>query len=65
MEKCIRQLPPLRISETLETALMRLAAGQERTLSDYIKLVLSHHAFGHSTSIDMHTPQGKNEGASQ
>lgn len=52
MEKCIRQLPPLRVSEPLETALMRLAAGQERSLSEYIKLVLVHHCFGHSQSID-------------
>lgn len=52
MEKCIRQLPPLRVSEPLETALMRLAAGQERSLSEYIKLVLSHHVFGHAPTID-------------
>ena len=52
MEKCIRQLPPLRVTEPLETALMRLAASQERTLSDYIKLVLSHHVFGHASSVD-------------
>jgi hypothetical protein len=65
MEKCIRQLPPLRISETLETALMRLAAGQERTLSEYIKLVLVHHVFGHAISMDMHLQSSKQEGASQ
>lgn len=53
MEKCIRQLPPIRVTETLETALMRLAAGQERTLSEYIKLVLSHHVFGHAQSVDV------------
>lgn len=52
MEKCIRQLPPLRVSESLETALMRLAAGQERSLSEYIKLVLSHHVFGHGATMD-------------
>lgn len=43
-EKCTRQLPPLRVSETLEVALLRLAAAQERTLSEYIKLVDSRHA---------------------
>ena len=52
MEKCTRQLPPLRVSETLEMALMRLAATQERTLSEYVKLVLSHHVFGHAQSVD-------------
>lgn len=65
MEKCIRQLPPLRVSETLETALMRLAAVQERTLSEYIKLVLAHHVFGHATSMDAHLQSAKNDGASQ
>ncbi len=52
MEKCTRSLPPLRVPESLETALMRLAAAQERSLSDYVKLVLSHHVFGHAQSID-------------
>lgn len=52
-EKCTRQLPPLRVSETLETALMRLAAAQDRTLSEYIKLVLNRHVFGHGQSVDV------------
>lgn len=51
VEKCTRQLPPLRVTEPLETALMRLAASHERTLSDYIKLVLVHHVFGHGVSV--------------
>lgn len=51
-EKCTRQLPPVRIPESLETALMRLAAVNERTLSEYVKLVLIHHAFGHASSVD-------------
>lgn len=65
MEKCIRSLPSLRVSEPLETALMRLAAGQERTLSEYVKLVLVHHVFGHGASMDMHHQDSKNEGAVQ
>ena len=65
MEKCIGQLPQLRVSESLETALMRLAAAQERTLSDYIKLVLNHHVFGHATSIDMRHQQSNQDGALQ
>lgn len=52
MEKCIRHLPQIRVPESLETALMRLAAGHERTLSEYIKLVLAHHVFGHAVTID-------------
>lgn len=59
MEKCIRNLPPLRVSEPLETALMRLAAGQERSLSEYIKLVLSHHVFGHAVTIDVQATEIK------
>lgn len=50
-EKCTRQLPPVRIPESLETALMRLAAVNERTLSEYVKLVLIHHVFGHASSV--------------
>ena len=50
-EKCIRQLPTIRISDTLETALMRLAARDERSLSEYIRLSLERHAFGHAASF--------------
>ena len=50
-EKCIRQLPTIRITESLETALMRLAARDERVLSDYIRLTLERHAFGHAISV--------------
>lgn len=51
MDKCIRQLPPLRVTEQLETDLMRLAAKDERTLSEYMKLALMHHVYGHAGSI--------------
>jgi hypothetical protein len=50
-EKCVAQLPPLRVSERLETALMRLAARDERALSDYIRVVLEHHVFGHVGNV--------------
>jgi hypothetical protein len=50
-EKCIRQLPTIRISETLETVLMRMAARDDRTLSEYVRLVLERHAFGHAGSV--------------
>ena len=50
-EKCIRQLPTIRISDSLETALMRLAARDERSLSEYIRLSLERHAFGHALSV--------------
>jgi hypothetical protein len=49
--KCTSTLPALRVSERLETALMRLAARDDRALSDYIRLVLERHAFGHAGSL--------------
>jgi len=64
MDKCIRQLPPVRVPETLETALMRLAASQERTLSEYIKLVLSHHVWGHGGSVDIRATNDNSGGHS-
>ena len=51
IEKRIRQLPPVRVSEGLELALMRLAAADDRSLSDYIRHVLERHAFGHVPSV--------------
>ena len=57
-EKCTRQLPPLRVPETLELTLHRLAARDDRSLSEYIKLVLSRHAFGHSSSVDANADVG-------
>jgi hypothetical protein len=50
-EKCTRQLPPIRVGETLETALMRLAAADDRSLSEYLRLILERHAFGHARSL--------------
>jgi len=62
-EKCTRQLPPVRVSETLETGLMRLAAKDERALSEYIKLVLSHHVFGHGPMVEQDHFDDKRERA--
>ena len=50
-EKCIRNLPPVRVSDTLERALMRLAARDDRSLSEYIRLVLTRHALGHAVML--------------
>lgn len=50
-EKCIRQLPPVRVSETLERALMRLAAADDRSLSEYIRIVLTRHVMGHVATL--------------
>lgn len=50
-EKCIRNLPPVRVSDSLERALMRLAARDDRSLSEYIRMVLTRHAFGHGSTV--------------
>ena len=50
-EKCIRNLPPVRVSDALESALMRLAARDDRSLSEYIRLVLARHAMGHAAML--------------
>lgn len=52
MPKCIRTLPSLRVTECLELALMRLAAADDRSLSDYVRLVLERHVFGHAAHGD-------------
>ncbi len=40
-------LPSVRIREELEIALLRLANRDHRVLSDYIRVVLERHCFGH------------------
>lgn len=50
-ERRICNLPTIRISESLEVALMRLASRDERSLSDYVWRVLEKHAFGHASSL--------------
>lgn len=50
-EKRICQLPSIRVSESLEMALMRLASRDERSLSDYVWRVLEKHCFGHGASL--------------
>ena len=50
-EKCTHNLPTVRVSETLAVALMKLASRDERALSDYIRRVLTQHAFGHGSTV--------------
>ena len=50
-EKCTRQLPPIRVGETLERRLMQLASLDERALSEYIRLVLQKHVWGHAATV--------------
>ena len=52
MAKRIAQLPAVRVDEELERALMRLAAREDRSLSDYLWRVLRVHVHGHAASLD-------------
>jgi hypothetical protein len=64
-EKCIRSLPTIRISDSLEVALMRMAARDGRSLSEYIRLTLDRHAFGHAASVMGEDRPGADNGALQ
>jgi hypothetical protein len=64
-EKRVRTLPAIRISETLENALMRLAAVDDRTLSGYVVRVLEKHVFGHAMSLDADLDGGNDGHAMQ
>ena len=50
-EKSTEQLP-LRMPSSLFLALSRLAAAEDRSLSEYCRMVLSLHAFGHAHRLD-------------
>lgn len=58
-EKRVAQLPPVRCSETLESALMRLAARDDRTLSEYVRRVLEVHVFSMAGSLPADAAGGK------
>lgn len=64
-EKRVRTLPAIRIGETLENALMRLAAQDDRTLSGYVVRVLEKHVFGHASSLDADIEAGNENGVLQ
>lgn len=53
-EKRIAQLPPIRCSDTLEAALMRLATRDDRKLTEYVRLVLERHCFGMAATLPVH-----------
>lgn len=50
-EKSTEQLP-LRMPQSLWLAMSRLAAAEDRSLSEYCRMVLSLHAFGHAHRLD-------------
>lgn len=64
-EKCLRQLPPIRCDDRLEAHLMRLAAAEDRKLSDYIRRVLERHCFGHAGSLAIGVDSGNESSAQQ
>lgn len=51
VEKSTEQLQ-LRMPSSLFLALSRLAAAEDRSLSEYCRMVLSLHAFGHAHRLD-------------
>ena len=65
VEKRVRALPAIPISESLENALMRLAAHDDRTLSGYVVRVLEKHVFGHAVSLDADDRAGNDGDAAQ
>ncbi len=50
-EKCTEQMP-LRVSPELLLALSKLANAEDRSLSEYCRMVLSLHAFGHAHRLE-------------
>lgn len=65
-QKRVKNLPTVRVSEDLEMGLMRLAARQDRTLSEYIRQVLTRHVFGHGAStVGGSEPEDNQNRASQ
>ena len=57
-EKCIKSTPPVRISLSLWTLLNDLAQADDRSLSEYIRLVLAKHAYGHAVTLKHYTEDG-------
>ena len=64
-EKRTQQLPPIRVSESLETALFRLAGRYDRTMSEYIRMILERHCFGHGISVHRREEDGNENRADQ
>lgn len=62
-EKLIRTLPAVRISETLDIELMRLAAQADRKYSDFVRRVLHAYVFGHGSSVDGESKAGNSDRA--
>jgi len=50
-EKCTEEIK-LRVSPRLLLALSRLANAEDRSLSEYLRMVASLHCFGHACRLD-------------
>ena len=50
-EKCTEEIK-LRVSPSLLLALSRLANAEDRSLSEYVRTVVSLHCFGHAHRLD-------------
>lgn len=50
-EKCTEELK-LRVPPSLLLALAKLANAEDRSISEYMRMVLSLHAFGHTQRLD-------------
>lgn len=46
-EKCLAELPKLRVPEELRDALIKLSVAEDRSLSEYVRCVLALHVYGH------------------
>ena len=54
-EKLTAVLPPIRVTDELETTLMREAAIADRSLSDFVRFALTQYIFGHRTKVNEST----------
>lgn len=64
-EKCTVLMPSIRITESLERALQRLAMRDERSFSEYVRKTLERHAFGHACSLEADDENQSDFGALQ
>lgn len=64
-EKKICTIPPIRCTESLELALLRLAARHSRVFSDYVRQVLIRDVESHGITLDDDSQFGEQQRASK
>lgn len=62
-EKCTSTLPPIRVPQSLELDLCRLAAQHDRKFSDYVRWALALHVKGHGYMLDAGCEDGNEDRA--